>query len=276
MTDAAEAPAPLLPGADEAPTPPAASPTGDEASAPTTGGTLPPDGAYPALIEIARRLEAFFGGRVSGTPTEVIDAACKELNISTEGINIVERAHRAHDQLYGAPTQVTVAEAHLDIGGGDSFEGVERVDMAARKQQADRELRFDDENDGNESPAIEEETSPTALQVDGGRVLANSSRVGELTRELFVAIRAHHKDRVQELLEMGAEVNAYEPMPNGNFTPFVVVRARRAARSFRSRATESARASLPLARRHGDDRCAVGSSRSWERSSSSYRSVSSD
>ena len=57
------------------------------------------------------------------------------------------------------------------------------------------------------------ETRPTALQVDGGRVLANSSRVGELTRELFVAIRAHHKDRVRELLEMGADVNAYEPAP---------------------------------------------------------------
>ena len=57
------------------------------------------EGAYPALIEITRRLEADLGGRVSGTPTEVIDAACKELNISTEGINIVERAHRAHDQL---------------------------------------------------------------------------------------------------------------------------------------------------------------------------------
>ena len=80
--------------------------------------------------------------------------------------------------------------------------------MAARKQQADRELRFDDENDGNESPAIEEETSPTALQVDGGRV---APAVGELTRELFAAVRAKNKDRVRELLEMGADVNAYEP-----------------------------------------------------------------
>merc|ERR1719326_2114068 len=122
MTDAAEAPAPLLPGADEAPTPPAASPTGAEASAPITGGTLPPDGAYPALIEIARRLEAFFGCRVSGTPTEVIDAACKELNISTEGINIVERAHRAHDQLYGRPTPAAAGDLDVEVsivdGGG--------------------------------------------------------------------------------------------------------------------------------------------------------------
>ena len=34
---------------------------------------------------------------------------------------------------------------------------------------------------------------------------------GELTRELFAAIRAKNKDRVRELLEMGADVNAYEP-----------------------------------------------------------------
>ena len=79
--------------------------------------------------------------------------------------------------------------------------------MAARKQQADRELRFDDENDGNESPAIEEETSPTALQVDGGRA---APAEGERTRELFTAIRMENKDRVRELLEMGADVNAYE------------------------------------------------------------------
>ena len=56
MTDAAEAPAPLLPGADEAPTPPAASPTADEAppaaeaSAPTTGGAPPPP-QEPAKVE---------------------------------------------------------------------------------------------------------------------------------------------------------------------------------------------------------------------------------
>ena len=47
----------------------------------------------------------------------------------------------------------------LSLGGDDSFEGVERVDKAARKLQADRELRFDDENDGDDatevSPAIE-------------------------------------------------------------------------------------------------------------------------
>ena len=110
------------------------------------------EGAYPALIEITRRLEADFG--VSGTPTEVVDAACKELNISTEGINIVERAHRAHDQLYGAPTQAAADQLHVEVsigdgnGGGDSFDGVEPVDMAARKLQADRELRSDDENDG--------------------------------------------------------------------------------------------------------------------------------
>ena len=61
-----------------------------------------------------------------------------------------------------------------------------------------------------ESPAIEEETSPTALQVDGGRV---APAVGELTRELFAAVRAKNKDRVRELLEMGADVNAYEPAP---------------------------------------------------------------
>ena len=52
------------------------------------------------------------------------------------------------------------------------------------------------------------ETSPTALQVDGGRV---APAAGELERELFAAIRANNKDRVRELLEMGADVNAYEP-----------------------------------------------------------------
>ena len=52
------------------------------------------------------------------------------------------------------------------------------------------------------------ETSPTALQVDGGRV---APAAGEMVRELFAAIRAKNKDRVRELLEMGADVNAYEP-----------------------------------------------------------------
>ena len=110
------------------------------------------EGAYPTLFEITRRLEADLG--VSGTMTEVIDATCKELNISTEGINIAERAHRAHDRLYGAPTQAAADQLHVEVsigdgnGGGDSFDGVEPVDMAARKLQADRELRSDDENDG--------------------------------------------------------------------------------------------------------------------------------
>ena len=101
------------------------------------------EGAYPALIEITKRLEADFG--VSGTLAEVVDAACKELNISTEGINIVERAHRAHDQLYGAPTQAAAGQLDVEVsigdgnGGGDSFEGVEPFDKAARKLQADRD-----------------------------------------------------------------------------------------------------------------------------------------
>ena len=33
----------------------------------------------------------------------------------------------------------------------------------------------------------------------------------EMERELFAAIRAKNKERVRELLEMGADVNAYEP-----------------------------------------------------------------
>ena len=60
-----------------------------------------------------------------------------------------------------------------------------------------------------ESPAIEEETSPTALQVDGGRV---APAAGEMVCELFAAIRAKNKDRVRELQEMEADVNAYEPV----------------------------------------------------------------
>ena len=80
-----------------------------------------------------------------------------------------------------------------------------------------------------ESPAIEEETSPTALQVDGGRV---APAVGELTRELFAAVRAKNKDRVRELLEMGADVNAYEPKD---------VRARDLRCVSLSRATDRAR-----------------------------------
>ena len=35
---------------------------------------------------------------------------------------------------------------------------------------------------------------------------------GELTRELFAAIRVKNKDRVRALLELGADVNAYEPV----------------------------------------------------------------
>ena len=58
-----------------------------------------------------------------------------------------------------------------------------------------------------ESPAIEEETSPTALQVDGGREQLRRQK-GERTRELFTAIRRKNKDRVRELLEMKADVNA--------------------------------------------------------------------
>ena len=93
------------------------------------------------------------------------------------------------------------------------------------------------------------ETSPTALQVDGGRV---APAAGEMVRELFAAIRAKNKERVRELLEMEADVNAYEPGPNLIFYMwcpqllflFIGVRARRAARSFPSRAAESARARL--------------------------------
>ena len=55
------------------------------------------------------------------------------------------------------------------------------------------------------------ETRPTALQVDGGRV---APAAGEMERELFAAIRAKNKERVRELLEMEADVNAYEPVPN--------------------------------------------------------------
>ena len=51
-----------------------------------------PAGAYPAVMEITRRLEVELG--MSGTAIEVVDAACKELNISTEGLSLVERAHR--------------------------------------------------------------------------------------------------------------------------------------------------------------------------------------
>ena len=53
------------------------------------------------------------------------------------------------------------------------------------------------------------ETRPTALQVDGGRV---APAAGEMERELFAAIRAKNKERVRELLEMEADVNAYEPV----------------------------------------------------------------
>ena len=60
-----------------------------------------------------------------------------------------------------------------------------------------------------ESPAIEEETSPTALQVDGGRA---APAEGERTRELFTAISIRrprkNKDRVRGLLEMKADVSA--------------------------------------------------------------------
>ena len=52
------------------------------------------------------------------------------------------------------------------------------------------------------------ETSPTALQVDGGRV---APAAGEMVRELFASIRAKNKDRVRELLVMETDVNAYEP-----------------------------------------------------------------
>ena len=93
------------------------------------------------------------------------------------------------------------------------------------------------------------ETSPTALEVDGGRV---APAEGEMERELFAAIRAQDKGRARELLEMEADVNAYEPGPNLIFLMwcpqllflFIGVRARRAARSFPSRAAESARARL--------------------------------
>ena len=59
-----------------------------------------------ALVVRRRRPRGARVGDVDGDrgPTEVVDAACKELNISTEVVSLVERAHRAHDQLYGAPT----------------------------------------------------------------------------------------------------------------------------------------------------------------------------
>ena len=51
------------------------------------------------------------------------------------------------------------------------------------------------------------ETRPTALEVDGGRVEE------EEPMGLFAAIRAKNKEGVRELLEMEADVNAYEPKP---------------------------------------------------------------
>ena len=83
-----------------------------------------PAGAYPAVMEITRRLEVELG--MSGTAIEVVDAACKELNISTEGLSLVERAHRAHDQLYGAPSQAAADKLDIEVsivgggGGGES------------------------------------------------------------------------------------------------------------------------------------------------------------
>ena len=108
---------------------------------------------YPSLIEMANKFESDLG--VSGTTVEVVDAACKELKISTEGISVVERAHRAHDQLYGAPTQAAADQLDVEVsigdgnGGGDSFKCVEReLQLLGELLQADHELRLDDENDG--------------------------------------------------------------------------------------------------------------------------------
>ena len=72
---------------------------------------------------------------------------------------------------------------------------------------------------GEEEPIAREEgyimepteARPTALQVDGSRV---APAEGEMERELFAAIRAKNKERVRELLEMEADVNAYEPVPD--------------------------------------------------------------
>ena len=74
----------------------------------------------------------------------------------------------------------------------------------------DADLVFDVELLAIDGRKIEAETSPFALQVDGGRV---AQAAGETTRELFAAIRAQRRGRVREILEMEADVNAYEPVP---------------------------------------------------------------
>ena len=55
----------------------------------------------------------------------------QELNISTEGLSLVERAHRAHDQLYGAPSQAAADKLDREVsivgGGGGGGEGATPV-----------------------------------------------------------------------------------------------------------------------------------------------------
>ena len=62
---------------------------------------------------------------------------------------------------------------------------------------------------GMSDAALAHELKQTVHQ--SGRII--TVVVAGMERELFAAIRAKNKDRVRELLEMGADVNAYEPAP---------------------------------------------------------------
>ena len=81
-----------------------------------------------------------------------------------------------------------------------------------KSQLAARDAELAALREENAKLKLAAETRPTALEVDGGRV---APKEGEFApkEQLFAAIRAQDKDRVRQLLEMGADVNAYEPVP---------------------------------------------------------------
>ena len=101
----------------------------------------------------------------------------------------------------------------------------ENAELCARLEAGDAEVAALQAQlstlDLKPEPEVEPEVEPeptmrganfeeAALEVDGGRV---APAEGEMERELFAAIRAKNKERVRELLEMEADVNAYEPKP---------------------------------------------------------------
>ena len=72
---------------------------------------------YPTLMEMARKFEVDLG--LNGAVTDVVEGACRKLQIDTEGLSLMQKAKSAHDKLYGGDNPSTLP-APTPVGRGSS------------------------------------------------------------------------------------------------------------------------------------------------------------